>query len=223
MNTNDIDIQTFFSDNLTKLVVQEIYETISSKNFPREQVNIDFHIKEGKMVCSRPWNTQFVFDSDSLSNCNSVVDFLGFAGDPSNEDVIFFEKWRDGCSLQLEKIIDDNFRKNCLKIVFDMEELDVFPLDRIKVVDIDISQRPENDKVLVVRKDAPKGIHTPPVTSEIMKAYEDGIDIDQFINHRKENGDSKYKYVTSAEWRKHFYDITVSMMVDYTPRDTPKP
>lgn len=223
MNIKNIDIQTFFSDNLTKSVIKEIYNTISSKDFPKDQVNIDFHIKEGKMVCSKPWNTQFLFDSDSLSSCTSVLDFLGHSVDPSNEDIIFFEKWREGCNSKLENIIDDNFRKSCLKIVFDIEDLSVFPLDRIKVIDIDISQRPENDKVLIVRKDAPRGVNTPQVTSEIMKAYEEGININQFIISKKENGDSKYKYVTSAEWRKHFYDITVSMMIDYTPRNTPIP
>lgn len=209
------------SEDLTKLVVNEIYNTISRIDFPRNQVNVDFHLKDGKMTCSKPWNTQFCFDTDDLPYCKSIVDYLGNTNDPTNEDVITFERWRESCNKALESLIDFNFRKTCLKTVFDIDDIDTFPLEKIKIVDIDITQRPENDKVLVVRKDAPQGINTPPVTSEIMKAYEEGLDVNDFINKMKENGNLKYKYVTSAEWRKHFYDITVSIMADYTPRKSP--
>ena len=209
------------SEDLTKLVVNEIYNTISRIDFPRNQVNVDFHLKDGKMTCSKPWNTQFCFDADGLQYCKSIIDYLGNTNDPTNEDVIAFERWRESCNKALEALVDFNFRKTCLKTVFDIDDIDTFPLDKIKVVDIDITQRPENDKVLVVRKDAPQGINTPPVTSEIMKAYEEGLDVNDFIYKMKENGNLKYKYVTSAEWRKHFYDITVSIMADYTPRKSP--
>lgn len=222
MTVNNKTIQSFFSENLTKSFIHEIYSKISSPNFPDHQVNVDFHIKEGKMMCTKPWNTQFCMDSDDMETAKSIVDFLGSCEDPSGEEIREFETWRESCSQKLQHLIDDSFRKNCLSIVFDTDDITSFPLKHIIVKDIDITQRPENDKVLVVRKDAPSGINTPPVTAEIMAAYEnEGVDLNDFIIKKKESGDLKYKYVTSAEWRKHFYDITISMMIDYSPARPP--
>jgi hypothetical protein len=221
MSVLNNNVQTFLSEDLTKLVANEIYITMSDTKFPRNQVNVDFHLKEGKMVCSKPWNTQFCFDADGLNHCKSIIDYLGNTNDPTHEEVIAFESWRQNLSKSIESLINDKFRKACLKVVFDIEDIEAFPLQTIRIVDVDITQRPENDKVLVVRKDTPKGINAPPVTSEIMKAYEEGLDVNDFIHKMKENGNLKYKYVTSAEWRKHFYDITVSIMADYTPRKSP--
>jgi hypothetical protein len=222
MTVNNKTVQSFFSENLTKSFIDEIYSKISSPEFPDSQVNVDFHIKEGKMSCSKPWNTQFCMDTDDMESANSIIDFLGSCEDPSSSDIKEFETWREACSKKLQDVIDNSFRKNCLRIVFDTDDILSFPLNTIRVYDIDITQRPENDKVLVVRKDAPNGINTPPVTAEIIEAYEnEGVDLNDFIIKKKESGDLKYKYVTSAEWRKHFYDITISMMIDYSPARPP--
>ena len=218
MSVNNKTVQSFFSENLTKSFINEIYSKISSSTFPDSQVNVDFHIKEGKMSCTKPWNTQFCMDSDDMEAAKSIIEFLGSCDEPSGDEIKEFESWRESCSKKLENMLDNSFKKNCLRIVFDTDDLSSFPLNTVKVYDVDITQRPENDKVLVVRKDAPKGINTPPVTAELMAAYEnDGIELNEFIMQKKKDGDLKYKYVTSAEWRKHFYDITISMMIDYSP------
>lgn len=218
MSVNNKTVQSFFSENLTKSFIDEIYSKITSPLFPDSQVNVDFHIKEGKMSCTKPWNTQFCMDSDDMEAAKRIVEFLGSCEDPSSDDIKEFEEWRVSCAQKLQDLLDDSFRKNCLRIVFDTDDMMSFPLKTLKVYDIDITQRPENDKVLVVRKDAPNGISTPPVTAEIMAAFEnEGIELNDFIMKKKKSGDLKYKYVTSAEWRKHFYDITISMMIDYSP------
>lgn len=218
MSNLKVNVQHFFSDELKVLLIDELESILCDSNFPKNQVNVDFHIKEGKMKCSKPWNTQFSFDSDSLDVSKKIINFLGEGEDPAREDIEYFESWRNSCCSALESRLNDNFRKNCVKLVFETEDISTFPLKTIKVIDIDITQRPENDKVLVVRKDTPKGVHSQPVTSEIIEAYEiHGIDINEFIKDKKNKGDFKYKYITSAEWRKHFYDITVSLMIDYSP------
>jgi hypothetical protein len=119
-------------------------------------------------------------------------------------------------------LCDDSFKSNVRKLVFGEDSPEVFPLNTIKVYDIDITNRPENDKVLVVKKEAPQGIQTHPVTAELIKEHEEtGRDVSEIIAEKKKNEDIRYKWVTGATWRKHFYDITVSFMIDYTPNQYP--
>lgn len=190
------------------------------KDFPKEAVNIDFHLKEGKMHCSKPWNTQFQLDADNLAVSKSVIEMMSSSEEPSKEEILHFEKWREDLSVSIQSLLGEEFRSHVRSLVFEMNDKELFPMTTIRVVDSEITSRPENDKVLVVRKDAPQGEYTPPVTLELLKEFEEsGKDVNEIISDKKKNGDSKYKWVTSASWRKHFYDITISMMIDYSPRN----
>ena len=222
MPNTPINVQYFFSELLKKSVANEIVNEILKPDFDREAVNVDFHIKEGKMSCSKPWNTQIQFDADNSPYCQKVLKYLSEAEDPSKDDIAFFELWRISLNYSIENIITDKFKTQVMNLVFreNSEELD--PISRFKVIDVDITNRPENDRVLVVKKEAPQGLQTSPITAELMLEVEStGRDINDIIAEKKKNGDSRYKWVTSATWRKHFYDITVSLMVDYLPQPMP--
>lgn len=209
--------QQFFSTLLTQSVVSEILLKISSQDFPIEAVNVDFHVKNGKMSCSNNWNTQFQFDSNQLEYCSKVIKYLGETDDPQKDDINFFENWRKDLSKCLTKEINDTFKSNVRRIIFGEDNNILFPIRTIEVTDIDITSRPENDRVLVVRKDTPPGIQTQPVTESLIKEYEKTQkDVNEIIAEKKKNNDQDYMWITSATWTKHFYDITVSLMVDYS-------
>lgn len=215
-------VQQFFSESLQQLVTNEILNEIQREDFPKENVSVDFYLKEGKMRCSKPWNTQFQFDADNLVHCKSILNFLIESEDPLDEDISFFEEWRSGLSSLINDKISNSFKSQIRNLVFQENNEDLFPINFIKVIDVDITNRPENDMVLVVRKDAPQGIQTQSVTAELIKEWEEtGKDVNEIIEEKKKNENSKYKWVTSASWRKHFYDITVSLMIDYTPNLKP--
>lgn len=222
MNNTPVKLQEFFSELLKQSVAKEIFNVISNPNFSQDAVNVDFHIKDGKMRSTKPWNTQFQFDSDDLVECKKVLHYLTIAEDPTKEDIDTFEQWRISLSNELSSLCNEAFRSNVRKLVFGEDNKDVFPLNIIKVYDIDITNRPENDRVLVVKKEAPQGVQTHPVTAELMKECEEtGRDVNDIIAEKKKNEDIRYKWITSATWRKHFYDITVSLMIDYTPNQYP--
>ena len=222
MNNAPIKLQEFFSELLKQSVAKEIFNVISNPEFPREAVNVDFHIKDGKMSASKPWNTQFQFDADSLVECQKVLHYLTVAEDPTKEDIDIFENWRLSLSSEISFLCNEAFRSNIRKLVFGEDNKEVFPLRIVKVFDVDITNRPENDKVLVVKKEAPQGTQTHPITAELMMEFEQtGRDVNEIIAEKKKNEDIRYKWVTSATWRKHFYDITVSFMIDYTPIQYP--
>lgn len=222
MNNTPVKLQDFFSELLKQSVAKEIFNVISNPEFPQEAVNVDFHIKDGKMKSSKPWNTQFQFDADSLVECQKVLHYLTIAEDPTKEDIDIFENWRLSLSNEIASLCNNDFRSNVRKLVFGEDSKDVFPLRVIKVYDVDITNRPENDKVLVVKKEAPQGTQTHPITAELMMECEQsGRDVNDIIAEKKKNEDIRYKWVTSATWRKHFYDITVSFMIDYTPIQYP--
>jgi len=217
MENSNIVTQQFFSDLLKQSVVSEILLKISSQDFPKEAVNVNFHIKSGKMSCSNNWNTQFQFDSNDLESCSRVIKYLGETDNPQEDDIIFFEKWRTDLSVMLSSALNDTFKTNVRKLIFGEDNDTLFPIRTIEVVDIDITSRPDNDKVLVVRKDTPQGIQTQPVTENLIKEYErTQKDVNEIIAEKKKNNDQDYMWITSATWTKHFYDITVSLMVDYS-------
>jgi len=224
MNSTPIDVNKFFSETMKQLVASEILKDMLRPDFSRDAVNVDFHIKEGKMRCTKPWNTQFQFDAENLESCKEILRYLANAEDPTQDDISYFESWRIDLAKVLEITLHDKFRSQVRNLVFGEDIPEVFPLINIRVVDIDITNRPENDQVLVVRKDAPQGVQTQPVTAELMKEFEEtGKDINDIIADKKKNDDPKYQWVTSATWRKHFYDITISFMIDYTPNIIPSP
>ena len=142
---------------------------------------------------------------------------MGETDNPQEDDIIFFEKWRTDLSVMLSSALNDAFKTNVRKLIFGEDNDTLFPIRTIEVVDIDITSRPDNDKVLVVRKDTPQGIQTQPVTENLIKEYErTQKDVNEIIAEKKKNNDQDYMWITSATWTKHFYDITVSLMVDYS-------
>jgi hypothetical protein len=195
MNHTPIKVQEFFSELLKKSVAKEIFNVISNSNFPQEAVNVDFHVKDGKMRSTKPWNTQFQCDADSMVECKKVLHYLTIAEDPTKEDIDTFENWRMDLAKELLLLCDDSFKSNVRKLVFGEDSPEVFPLNTIKVYDIDITNRPENDKVLVVKKEAPQGIQTHPVTAELIKEHEEtGRDVSEIIAEKKKNEDIRYNY-----------------------------
>jgi hypothetical protein len=224
MNSTPIDVNKFFSETMKQLVADELLKEMLHPDFSRDAVNVDFYIKDGKMRSSKPWNTQFQFDADNLESSKEILHYLANAEEPTQEDISYFESWRIDLSRVVETTLNDEFRSQVRNLVFGENIPEVFPLTKIKVTDIDITNRPENDRVLVVRKDAPQNVQTQPVTAALIKEFEEtGKDVNDIIADKKKNDDPKYRWITSATWRKHFYDITVSFMIDYTPNINPSP
>lgn len=215
MNSNKININEFFSTLDTLSVAKEIIDELSSLKFTEENYTIDFTIRNGKMECSKSWNTLLKFDTTiQNSKLKEIIKIFDLEEEVTNETIKVFENFR----IELGTILVKNYSKELSKVilsnVFKTHENKSFDM---KAVEIDISDLPDIDYVIVVRKRAPQGIQTDPVTEELFEINSrTGMDFNEIIKEKKQIGDPRYKYVEGCDKKKHFFEINLYLLVNYT-------
>ena len=89
----------------------------------------------------------------------------------------------------------------------------------VNCTDVDVSDLPEEDCVLTVKKSAPPGEETHPVSEDIFaEKARTGETANEVVARRKEEGDHRYRWVTGVESRKHFFEVSISLSIDYSFR-----
>lgn len=215
-NTSQTDSSLDFFSTLDKILIgTEIIDEISRLEYNTENYTVDFSIKEGKMVCSKNWNTCIKFDVTNSPNLRKIINFLSSDETYVSPDTITnFDRFRN----QIGQTICESFNKELVSIivnnVFGIKYDNKLP---IKCVEIDISDKPEIDYLLVVSKMTPPGVQTDPVTEELFKIHlETGRDPNEIIEEFKKKEDPRFKYVKSCEKRKHFFEFSIYLMIDYS-------
>lgn len=215
-NTSTSDNKLDFFSTLDKLlIVTEIINEVSKLEYNTESYTVDFSIKEGKMVCSKNWNTCIKFDVTDSPNLRKIIDFLSSDDTYVSPDTITnFDNFRK----QIGETLCNTFNKDLASIivsnVFGIKYENSLPM---KCVEIDISDKPEIDYLLVISKMTPPGVQTEPVTEELFKIHlETGREPNEIIEEFKKNNDPRFKYVKSCEKRKHFFEFSIYWMIDYS-------
>ena len=189
----------YFSTLNNLSIASEISNEISKVEYNQENYTVDFSIKSGKMSCSKNWNTCVKFDVTDSKHLKELVSIISSRKLIGKELCTTFNK-------ELSKVF--------LNRIFNIEPNNVLPM---KCIELDISDKPDIDYVLVVSKMTPPGVQSEPVTEVIFKIHtETGKDPEDIIKEFKENNDERFKYVTSCEKKKHFFEVSAYFMVDYS-------
>ena len=204
-----------FSDFIKSINVgdagSEILDEISRN---KESVMVDFKISNGKMSSIGEFNTWIRFDVKNCKTLKKVLDKLVSSEDPSQDDISNFDEWRKSVAENVTKEKFNDLKKHVCNSAFSGNQDMPF---NVLSSDFELTDIPTNDKVIVVKKNTPQGVVIPPVSSEIMRIYEEtGEDFSSIVNRKKAEGDPKYRWIVGIDAVKKFYEVTFSMAVDYS-------
>jgi hypothetical protein len=198
-------------------------------------IDYDWNLSKGKML-SGEVNTTFKMDCEKNTELEEVRNLFNSIEevDEEDEDIIndFFSFIKDS----IEKKNFHKMRDIIRKRVVGGAKKDIFPLDEIQVVNIEIGGKPEVDYVIVVQKAVPKSEigmtdnyevdgekKKESVSQELMRiCSKTGEDPNKVISRKKEEGDIKYKYVSDAYKKQYLFDCHVELYVDYSLGEMPE-
>lgn len=213
-------MKTTFQEVLSKYspehVAEEIVKAAADTSLQPDSLIAEFDVSAGVMKGKGRPNTWIRFDS-SGGPIRHVVDAMKSAEDVTDEDIVIFDEWRD----EISNNLISNYRDEISNIVRDRilkgAPTEAIPMDQIYFLDIDISDLPENDCVLVIKKNTPHGESPTPVSEDIFSEMaKTGESPQQVVDRRKKEGDERYRWVSGVEARKHFFEATVSISIDYS-------
>ena len=215
---NSLDV---FSEKNQISCVKEIISTLKNEDLPSSSFKVDFNLSKGKMISTEENNTVLSFDTKDNTSLRSVIDYICTVDDITDEDIEMFDLFRDGI---IDKLNCEDEKEELKEIirekVFKGTPKEVVPIDTLCVKDVEISDLPEIDYVLVVKKMAPANYQGSSVSDDLFKERQDtGEDFNDIIKRKKDSGDERYKYVDSAESRKTFFEITIPLFADYSLKE----
>lgn len=205
----------------TKKIAKDIYISIVD-NTDICEFDFEWDLSDGKMI-SNAVNTSIKFDFPTNSILKPILLSI-----EQIEDVLSDEDY-DILSGLFQNISED-FRSNYLeklkpilrnKVLGDAPE-NVFPMEEIKLVSIDIGNKPPCDYVIVVQRMVPQDViadggKSGKVTEELGEIHTTtGKDLNDIIAEFKENGNDRFKYVTSAYKRQYWFECQLNLWVDYS-------
>jgi hypothetical protein len=207
---------TVLSETHPSAAAEEIMAAAEDSSMEPPSLIAEFDVSGGVMQGKGKGNTWIRFDSSS--GCiRKIIDAMESAVEVTTADVEAFDRWRGDVSRIIEH--DHLIRlQNILRMrILGGAPQEAFPLNSVSVIDLDISDLPDNDCVLVVKKQAPRGESSPPVSEDIFSEISrTGEEPDQVVQRRRSEGDDRYRWVVGVEARKHFFEVTVTISADYS-------
>jgi len=216
-----LDSSNVFSVKNQDICVEEILSTLKNDNLPQSSFKVDFNLSKGKMLIEEEHNTVLSFDTKENTSLRNVLNYVCEIEDITKEDITMFDDFRkniisklngDKSKEKLRDIVRDKMFKNTPK--------ELVPIEILNVIDIEISDLPEVDYVLVIKKMAPPNYQSTPISDDLFKEkYDTGEDFNEIVKRKKASGDHRYKYVDEVEQRKSFFEITIPIHADYSLKE----
>ena len=196
----------------------QVLAAASDETIRPQTLFAEFDVSGGVMVGYGKPNTWIRFDSPN-GVIRSVIDAMKSADVVTQDDVEAFDRWRTEVGRALVESHGENLSELIRQRILGGADAGTVPLERMEVTDVDVSDLPDDDCVLIVKKAAPPGEETHPVSEDIFaERARTGETADEVVSRRKAEGDHRYRWVTGVESRKHFFEVSVSLSVDYSFR-----
>ena len=213
-----VDSSNVFSDKTQDSCVEEIISTLKNDNLPQSSFKVDFHLSKGKMLCIEDHNTVLSFDTKSNTVLKNVLNYICEVENVGEGDIEKFNNFKDGIISRLNSNSNKETLKGILREkVFKGASEDIIPISTLEVRDIEISDLPDVDYVLVIKKMAPVNYQLSSISDDLFKEhYDTSEDFNEIIQRKKDSGDEKYKYIDSVEKRKTFFEVTIPIFADYS-------
>ena len=216
-----LDSSSIFSEKSQEVCVEEILSTLKNDDLPQSSFKVDFNLSKGKMLAEEDYNTVLSFDTKDDTSLRNVLDYICEVEEVTDDDIRIFEEFRLGI---ISKINEDDSKGKLREIIrdkiFKNTPKELVPIEILEVKDIEISDLPEVDYVLVVKKMAPKNYQGGSISDDLFKEKsETGESFNNIIKRKKESGDKRYEYVEGVEERKTFFEITIPVHADYSLKE----
>jgi len=196
----------------------QVLAAASDETIHPQTLFAEFNVSGGVMVGYGKPNTWIRFDSPT-GVIRSVIDSMKSSEVVTQDDVEAFDHWRAEVGRMLVESHGENLSELIRQRVLGGADAGAVPLERMEVTDVDVSDLPEEDCVLTVKKSAPPGEETHPVSEDIFaEKARTGETANEVVARRKEEGDHRYRWVTGVESRKHFFEVSISLSIDYSFR-----
>jgi len=215
------DPSIIFSEKNQESCANEIISTLKNEDLPQSSFKVDFNLSKGKMISGEDHNTVLSFDTKENTSLREVIEYICEAENIDKEDIESFESFRKG----LIQRLSEETNKNDLRIIiqekiFTNTPKELIPINVLEIKDIEISDLPEVDYVLVVKKMAPANYQGSSISDDLFQEHHDtSEDFNDIIKRKKDSGDERYRYVDSAEKRKTFFEITIPIYADYSLKE----
>lgn len=195
---------------------EEITTSAFDRSIQPDSIIAEFDVSGGVMKAKGKANTWIRFDCNP-GVIKNLIQIMSEVGEVCDDDVQAMDRWRGEVSKILETDMLHRIREAIRERILGGAPPEVIPLHDIQITDVDISDLPEDDCVLVIKKSTPQGEETSPVAEDIFgEKGRTGETIQQVVDRRKREGDPRYKWVVDVEQRKHFFEVTVSISADYS-------
>lgn len=237
------DLKAVLNEKLAEDVAADIVHALT-KHATTDNLEVDFRLSEGRMVggLDSP-NTWFKIDcppGTAMQKAKNIIaEVFGEDFDPENKDE--FERMEE------RKAICDDFREmvrvilnsgiyhndlaNSLRKVA-LGDVPAFlvPIDVIRFLSVDLGEASESDYLLTIQKVARVDPLTgqwlnPPqsVNDDLFRTHrETGMDFNDIIKMRHEEGDPRYELVTGVTKKRYSFELHCDIAADYSFCEPPE-
>jgi hypothetical protein len=213
---NTTTFQEVLSECSPRYAAEQVLAAASDENVQPPSIFAEFDVSGGVMSRYGKANTWIRFDAPN-GPLRSVVDAMKSCNEVTDDDIKALEIWRQHVGEKLTGEMRENLIYLIRNRILGGAPEEVIPLDRMEVLDVEVADLPGEDSVLVIKKNCPKGEDSPPVSEDIFSEMaKTGEKPDDVVARRKAEGDPRYRWVAGAESRKHFFEVSVSLSVDYS-------
>lgn len=193
------------------------------------EVDYDWQLSSGKMI-SGEINTTFKMDSKKGDILEEIKNTFSNIEDFDEEDNKIIADFLNNVKKLLEKSNFSKLRDTIRKKVLSGTQSEIFPLEQIEVVNIEMGGKPDIDYVIVVNKMSPKTeleiqkeSHNKSVSQDLMEIHsETREDLHTIISRKKEEENPIYKYVTGAYKKQYWFECHIELFVDYSLGEMPE-
>lgn len=215
---NTTTFQEVLSECTPTDAAAQILAAASDENIFPQTLVAEFDVSGGVMEGYGKPNTWIRFDAPA-GPLRAVIDSMKSAEEVTPDDIEAFDQWRADVGSSLVTLFSENLSDIIRRRIFGGAGADAIPISRMEVKDVDISDLPEDDCVLIVKKAAPRDEETSPVSEDIFSEKgRTGETAEEVVARRKSEGDHRYRWVEGVESRKHFFEVSVALSVDYSLR-----
>lgn len=223
------EFKDLFNDKNAKLAAESIVDSFDNVNDEagNKVLDYDFQWSHGEFI-SEDVNTFFKFDTEQGSLLNEMLLALCDPNvEPTEDHIEIFDKFRDRVKYYLENDYKSIFLKKIRDQVLNLPA-NVVPLQDMKVVEFELADKPENDSIVVVEKNASMNFNPGSFSRQILEEMEKTGETPMAVVNRKikENGgennpDNMWAYINNAYKRKYLYEVQLDLYVDYSLAKVP--
>ena len=188
-------------------------------------IDYDFDLRKGQMDIEgfedMVGNFSVKFDTKEDTIGRLFVETLSDEEEEVTEEKIkLFQSFLDKVKEYMTKNLKEKLKSNIRQSVFGSDEIDVFPLDNIQIISIDISDKPEHDKILVIQKNrTQEEMHSGSggLAQEIFKiSTETGETYAQIVARKQQEGNPEYTSITGMTEKQWWYEVHLNMFIDFS-------